>query len=207
MKYFRLALVSVSLLASQACDRYVAQAKKTVFVPWEEGLTLIYENPVESPSKGTQGRLQVRVASSKEAPEGRTIGITYTTFQGQMNADFLNKEGGWVLKTAGKSFTILPEGFPDRVNTWGDPNRGMTCRIIGRASLMNSDLKLPDDFDRTGIWVESESMQGTKSRTFFLPNIGEVQRTELNKDGQWVLVNQLVSRGFTDAPVVKSDKQ
>jgi hypothetical protein len=99
---------------------------------------------------------------------------------------------------------LLPEGFPDQVDHWEDKQRGMAFRIIGRATSQNPSLKLPDDFDRVGIWVEMEPRNGPKLRIFFLPGIGEAE-DQVMRDGQWALVNQLVSRGFTDAPVVKTE--
>ena len=79
-------------------------------------------------------------------------------------------------------------------------------RVIGRAALQNPDLKLPDDYDRIGLWVEMETRDGSKRRIFFLPGIGEAE-SQVLKGGQWVAVNRLVSRGFTDAPTVKTDEK
>jgi hypothetical protein len=101
---------------------------------------------------------------------------------------------------------MLPEGFPDLVERWEDKNRNTTFRVIGRAALQNPDLKLPDDYDRIGLWVEMETRDGSKRRIFFLPGIGEAE-SQVLKGGQWVVANRLVSRGFTDAPTVKTDEK
>ena len=70
-------LAAAVLLVSTACDRTLSQARKTVYVPWEEGLTLIYEDTtLLSPAKRFEERLQRRVASSKETPAGRRVIIT-----------------------------------------------------------------------------------------------------------------------------------
>ena len=189
-----------------ACDRTLTQARKTVYVPWEAGLTLIYEDPTLPPAERFQERLQRRVSASKETPQGRRVTITYSTLKSNQSFDFLNQEGSWeILQDEKPVFRMLPEGFPDRTDRWEEKSPGMTFRVIGRAALQNPNLKLPEDFDRIGIWVEMESPNGPKRRIFFLPNIGEAESLVLNKDGKWVMVNQLVSRGFTDAPEIKTD--
>ena len=78
--------------------------------------------------------------------------------------------------------------------------RGTKFRVLGRAVADLHGLKLPDTADRVGVWVESESPQGPRLRTYFLPDIGEVE-TLVWRQGAWLSANRLVSRGFTDAPV------
>ena len=193
-------LLAAVLLVSVACDRTLSQARKTVYVPWEEGLTLIYEDATLPSAARFQERLQGRVSASKETPEGRRVTLTYSTLKSNNAFEFLNKDGGWVrMEGATPLFRMLPEGFPDRVDRWEDQARGTTFQIIGRAALQNPYLKLPEDYDRIGIWVEMASKNGLKRRIFFLPNIGEAE-SQVLQDGRWVVVNQLVSRGFTDLP-------
>lgn len=188
------------LLVSVACDRTLHRVRKTVYVPWEEGLTLIYEDPTLPPSERFGQRLQRRVAASRETPEGRRVTITYSSLRSNQAFEFLHKDGGWQMMNGGAAlFRMLPEGFPDRVTQWEDSARGISFRMIGRATLQNPALKLPEDFDRVGIWVEMEGQSGPKRRIFFLPGIGEAESLVL-QDGRWVMVNQLVSCGFTDAP-------
>lgn len=197
----------VMLLLTAGCDRTLNQARRTVYVPWEEGLTLIYEDTTLPSAQRIQERLQRRVSASKETPEGRRVTITYSTLRSNQSFDFLHKSGSWQMMDGNTIlFQMLPEGFPDRVNQWEDRARGLSFRVIGRATLQNPGLQLPDDFDRVGIWVEMQARNGSKRRIFFLPGIGE-EESLVFKDGQWVMVNQLVSRGFTDAPVMKTDEK
>lgn len=204
MKRLAPCLLSALLLVSLACDRTLAQARKTVYAPWEEGLTLIYEDATLPPAARFQERLQRRVSASKETPGGRRVTITYSTLKSNNAFEFLLKDGGSALMEGDRLLLwMLPEGFPDRVDRWEDKARGATFRVLGRAALQNPYLKLPEDFDRIGVWVEMESKAGLKRRIFFLPGIGEAE-SQVLQDGKWVVVNQLVSRGFTDLPTTKT---
>jgi hypothetical protein len=195
------------LSSSLACDRMLTQARQTAYVPWEEGLTLIYEDPTLPQEARFSQRLQRRVSASKETPQGRRVTITYSTLKSNNAFDFLNKDGSWVMMQGDTALlTMLPEGFPDRTDHWGSKTLGMTFRILGRATLETANMKLPDDFDRVGIWVEMTPRSGPKLRVFYLPGIGEAEDL-VQKNGQWVMVNQLVSRGFTDAPVVTTEEK
>jgi hypothetical protein len=196
--------LAAALLVSLACDRTLAQARKTIYVPWEEGLTLIYEDTLLPPAARFQERMQRRVAASKDTPQGRRVTITYSTLKSNHTFDFLNKEGGWSLMGGDTPlFRFLPEGFPDQVDRWEDKSRGTSFHVIGRAALQNPNLKLPVDFDRIGVWVEMTSRDGLHQRIFLLPGIGEAE-SQVLREGQWVVVNQLVSRGFTDLPTART---
>lgn len=201
-------VATVGLLASLGCERTLLQGRRTQYVPWEEGLTLIYEDPTLPPSQRFQERLQRRVSASKEIAQGRRVTITYSTLKNNLAVDFFTKDGSWAM-LQGNDILMrwLPEGFPDRVDHWVDQGRGITFRVLGRGTVPNPDLKLPADFDRIGIWVEMESRLGPKRRILFLPNIGEAETLVLNRTGQWVKVSQLVSRGFTDLPTPSEDKK
>jgi hypothetical protein len=208
LKKLPCAFLAVALLSSIACERMLTQSRKTVYVPWEEGLTLVYEDPtLPTQAERFQNRLQRRVSAAKETPQGKRVTITYSTLKSNQALDFLSQDGGWALMQGDTPlFTMLPEGFPDRVDQWEDKNRGLTFHVIGRAVLQNPNLTLPHDFDRIGVWVEMESKNGPRQRIFFLPGIGEAE-SQVFQDGKWVMVNQLVSRGFTDAPAVKTDEK
>lgn len=204
MKSLSSILLSVALLFSVACDRTLSRIRKTVFVPWEEGLTLIYEDPTLPAAERAQTRLQARVAASRETPQGRRVTLVYTTLKGEHAFEFLSKEGGWAMVEGDTPlFRMLPEGFPERVDRWEDRARGMTFQVIGRARLPESDLELPADCDRVGIWVELEPQKGPRRRIFFLPGIGEA-KSQVLQNGHWTTNNQLVSRGFTDPPATKT---
>lgn len=206
MKIRSFSFLAAALLMSTACDRTLNQARKTVYVPWEAGLTLIYEDPTLPPAERLQERLQRRVSESKETPQGRAVTITYSTIRSHQAIEFLHKAGSWVMMQSKPPLVLLPEGFPDSVDHWEDKDRGLVFHVIGRAALQNSGLRLPDDHDRIGVWVEMESRNGPRRRIFFLPGIGEAE-TDVLKDGKWVMVNQLVSRGFTDAPEAKTSEK
>jgi len=195
-------LVPALLLVLPGCDRTLHQVRHTVYVPTQVGLTLIYENPaIEDAGKRFSDRLQVRVASLKDTPDGQLITLTYASLQGQMDTQCLIKDGGWSMVMEDKRLLpILPEGFPDRVSRWERP--GSQARVLGRAAAELPGLQLPADFDRIGVWVESESPTGAKRRTLYLAGIGEAE-SRILKDGKWVCVNRLVSRGTTEAPEVK----
>jgi hypothetical protein len=199
-------LATVGLLLLAGCDGSLPQARKTVYVPWEEGLTLIYEDVTLPPTERIYERLQRRVSASKETPQGRRVTLVYTTFKMNQSFEFLSREGGWtMLRGDTPVLTMLPEGFPDRVSHWEDRERGWSFRVIGRGALQNPNLQLPADFDRIGVWVEMESRDGVKRRIFYLPGVGEAE-SHLLKEGKWILTNQLVSRGFTDAPLAVNEE-
>jgi hypothetical protein len=188
------------LLLLPGCDRMLH--RQAVYVPRESGLTLVYENPaIQDAAKRFENRLQIRVSAVEERPEGRKTTLTTTTLQGQQEMVFLSAQGGWTLVLDEKrQLPILPEGFPHRVTSWD--RAGSHARILGRATVELPHLNLPDDFNRTGVWVEAAS-GSTLLRTFYLPDIGEVESRVL-VNGQWVCVNRLVSRGFTDLPERKT---
>jgi len=197
---------AIGLLMLAGCDGAFTKARKTVYAPTEEGLTLIYEDMTLPSAQRFQERLQRRISASSDTPAGRRVTITYTTFKNNFSADFVSKDGGWTLMRGDKPVaTMLPEGFPDRVSHWEDPERGTTFRVVARGAIQNPNLQLPEDFDRIGIWVEMESRTGLRQRIFYLPRVGETE-SRILKDGVWVLNQQLVSRGFTDAPPV-SDQE
>lgn len=200
MRNARLSSAVTGLLLLAGCDRTFTQARKTVYAPQEEGLTLIYEDKSLPPAQRFQERLQRRVSASAETPAGRRVTIVFTTFKNNFSADFLSREGGWTLMRGDSPVvTLLPEGFPDRTDHWEDRDRGLVFHVVGRGALTNTSQSLPDDFDRIGIWVEMESRTGARQRIFYLPGVGEVE-TRILQNGTWVQGYQLVSRGFTDAP-------
>ncbi|HWQ08738.1 MAG TPA: hypothetical protein VN436_06520 [Holophaga sp.] len=202
MKHRCSVLLLVGMLASLGCDRTLAARKGTTYVPSEEGLTLIYEDPTLPPAARAEARLQMRVSTVKETPQGRRVTLVYTTLKGQNSFEFLSKDGGWALVEGNTLlFRLLPEGFPDRTDHWVEKAGGMAFHVIGRGRLQNADLQLPEDYDREGIWVELEPQAGPKRRIFFLPGIGEAE-SQVLRDGRWVPLNRLVSRGFTDPPAV-----
>ncbi len=214
MKKLPFLLLTAGLIASLACDRMLNQRRKTSYVPWQEGLTLIFENfedPSMTPEQRLQERIQRRVSTSKETPNGRRVTITETTLKSNGSMDYWSKDGSWVVMQGDTPLiAMLPEGFPNSTDHWeyrradGSKVPAYSFQIIGRGALQNPDLKLPDDFDRIGVWVEMTLAGGSKYRFFYLPDIGE-EESWIFKNGQWALADRLISRGFTDAPPVKTD--
>lgn len=191
----RLACSALLLLAGLGCDRLVTPVPARVYAPWEDGLTLGYENPSLTPDQRVQERLQVRVKRTAFTGTGRTVVETFTTLTGAMDATFTHSRGGVTLGAdPGRGVRILPEGFPDQVSRWED--RGYMHWVVGRAQVKLPGLNLPES---TGVWVETLPVgkEGLRQRTLLLPDIGEAE-TLIWREGAWVPVARLVSRGFTD---------
>ena len=189
-----LRLRGAALLRVLACQPRQA----AVYAPWEEGLTLAYENPTLPQPARSAGRLQVRVARSPVAPGGpAAIQLDLTSTQGRTSVNLLCRAGGVSLVAPdGQSQTrLLPEGFPAG-DTWTE--RGITFRVVGRGAWQGARL-LPPGTDPVGVWVEATPAHGPRHRTLYLPDLGEVESLEERAAG-WTTVNLLVARGFTDLP-------
>lgn len=207
-------VLALPILLLTACQ----PKAKHLYAPHEAGLTLIFENPSLPERKRADERIQTRVEFSKETPEGTLIQLKVSSLKGEIfehwriqgheqgnkeGADKAPKPGALVYllgdpaKGATQAFEVLPGGFPDTVQTWQSGD--VRFRFLGRAKADFPFLKLGPGADM-GLWVEVESPQKERQRLFFLPNLGEVKR-QVFKDGKWLEVNRLVSRGFTDGPV------
>ena len=176
-------------------------SRPAIYGPWEEGLTLAYEDPSLPPSQRMEHRLQVRVAQSHLAPkEPGLVRLDYTSLRGRFSLQVRYANGGvTLLAEDGRSIAQpLPEVFPT-VTTWVD--RGISFRLLGRAAWDGGDI-LPAGSDAVGFWVEAVPPSGPRTRTLYLPDLGEVETQEWRNDA-WVTVNRLVARGFTDLPSVK----
>lgn len=195
--------VMTVLVLSLACDR-AENTPKEIFAPAQAGQILAYENPTLPQPQRRAERLQIRITKTELVGASLMVTKTFTTLQGQMEALFSYNNGGVRLMKdpTNPALVMLPPSFPN-VRTWTDRNR--EYRVEGRAMMPEMDLPLPSTLDRLGIWVASESMdgQGPKLRTFYLPNLGEIE-TQAFQNGKWVSVNRLVEYGFEDAPAIKS---
>jgi len=191
-------LVTAALLLGLACQ---PPAAPQVYCPWEEGLTLTFEDPsLPQPQRGTH-RLQVRVAKAAIAPGPPSlIQVDLASLQGQQPITLRQQEGGVSLVTdQGQVLSvILPAGFPT-TTAWAD--RGTEFRLLGRAAWDGASL-LPATANPVGIWVEARPAHGPRRRTLYLPNLGEVETRE-ERAGAWVTVNRLVACGFTSLPANK----
>ncbi len=191
-------LVPVVLLLGLACR---PQEAPKVYCPWEEGLTLAFEDPSQPQPQRSANRLQVRVAKAAITPGPPSlIQVDVASLQGQRSVTLKHRDGGVSLLTdQGQVLSVsLPAGFP-ATTAWTD--RGTAFRVLGRAAWDGAGL-LPATADPVGIWVEAQPAQGPRRRTLYLPNLGEVEVRE-ERAGTWVTVQRLVSYGFTDLPTLK----
>jgi hypothetical protein len=192
-------VVPVVLLAGLACQPQ--SATPVVFGPWEEGLTLAYEDPSQPQPRRSENRLQVRVAHSTMGPGAPgLVQLDLTTTRGQGSVLVRHQDGGIdLVEESGRILArLLPAHFPD-LSHWVEQDAEF--RVIGRATWEGAAL-LPTTSDPVGVWVETRSPQGLRRRNLYLPNLGEVESRE-ERDGSWVVVNRLVARGFTDLPAIK----
>ena len=190
----------LALLLASGCDRMLQPELPLVYAPWEEGLTLAYENPSLPSNHRQESHFQRRVQSSKLGPHGRVVVETDGTFTSQTELTCLVQDGGVSLGADPDSkLRLLPKGFPDSTPRWED--RGILHWVVGRAAVTLPGVRLADPQANLGVWVESAPVAGggPRSRTLYLPDVGEAE-TLLWQDGGWVPVFRLVSRGFTDAP-------
>ncbi len=191
-------LVPVAALILLAACQYQARGPLR-YGPWEEGLTLAYEDPSVPEPQRTQQRLQVRVERAAFPSEGDgTVRLDYSSIQGSLTLVLRHHDGGIALLGAdGKPLArLLPEGFP-RTQTWED--HGTAYRVVGRGTWDGARI-LPATSSPVGVWVEAQPAHGPLRRTLYLPGLGEVESLEL-RDGAWIAVNRLVGRGFTNLPI------
>lgn len=189
-------LAPAVLLLAVACQ---PQAGPTVYGPWEEGLTLAFEDPSQAQPQRTADRLQVRVTRGSMGPQAPTqVQLDLANARGQISMLLRYQDGGtYLVNPEGQVLAqSLPAGFP-AVDTWTD--RETTYRVIGRAAW-ESGTVLPASAQTIGVWVEARPSHGPRRRTLYLPNLGEVE-TLVERDGGWVAINRLVACGFTDLPV------
>lgn len=195
-------LSPAALLLSLACQPRVAAP---VYGPWEEGLTLAFEDPSRPQPQRSADRLQVRVARSSMAPGApRLVQLDLTSLSSHMSLMVRHQDGGIaLLGDDGRVLAqTLPAGFPATM-AWED--RGTRYRVVGRARWEGAAL-LPATSDPVGLWVEAQPSQGPRRRTLYLPNLGEVESQE-ERGGAWVTVNRLVARGFVDLPPAPLDRR
>jgi hypothetical protein len=176
-----------------------------IYVPFEEGLTLVYENPSLPAGEAREAsRFQIRVYKGLMDPRvpGR-VELTRNTLHSSETSFFDLEEGGVATVDAqgARGAWLLPKGFPDAVASWSDPKTGLKGRVLGRARWNNDVIRSAVQahlIDPTGIWVEMEQ-GGVKRRALYLQGLGEVESQTWSKD-HWETVSRLVGRQFTDLP-------
>jgi len=190
-------VAAAALVVSLGCRSH---ASPKVYGPWEEGLTLAFENPSQPEPQRYQDRFQIRVARARMDPgKPSLIQLDMTSSRGQLSVLVRHQDGGVAMVTEdGRVLSQpLPPGFP-AAPEW--KNGDWTCRVVGRATWEGATL-LPATSDPVGVWVEARSASAPARRTLYLPNLGEVESREEQK-GAWVPVNRLVARGFSDLPAL-----
>ena len=188
-------LPAAALVLGTAC---MPQRQHRIYGPWEEGLTLAYEDPTLPQPQRSAERLQVRVAKASFQGGGSgTVQVDYSSLHGSLTLLLRHQDGGIaLLGSDGKPVAqILPEGFP-ATTAWEE--HGIAYRVLGRGAWDGARI-LPDTSSAVGVWVEARPPAGPLRRTLYLPDLGEVESLEL-RSGTWVPVNRLVARGFTDLP-------
>jgi hypothetical protein len=181
------------------CDPRLMPERPAVYGPWEEGLTLGYENPSSPAGMREQDRIQVRVKRSLATAEGRRVVLNISSMAGAMDTTFLQSGGGITMVNVPEDKSrVLPKGFPDHVSRWQD--QGQMNWVVGRASVAFPGVQLEPGSGQ-GVWVESVPVHGPgmRLRTLFLPGIGKAEILVF-RNGNWYSIFHLASRGFTDAP-------
>jgi hypothetical protein len=193
--------VAVLLAALPGCRPATATAER--FEAWEEGMTMIFENPTlpdASPaSQRFHERYQKQVVRSVEAGGERRVGTQFTTFQGQQVVSLVLRDGGVQFQDAqGRAAMILPQGFPERTSSWTSGDYRM--KVLGRARWDRDKPVFPAIRPPEGVWVEGEPLgAGTRTRVFYLPDFGEVEKREW-RGGSWVTTNLMVGFSFQEVP-------
>lgn len=193
-------LAPLALLMLLPACKFKRQEGPAIYVPWEEGSTLGFEDPsLPTPEKQREGRIQVRVAEGLLDPtKAGLIKLTRSSMQVPPVRDFLRVEDGGVERLAedGKHLAwVLPKGFPDRVTQWKSPDGKVDFRVLGPASWENP-AHVKGVHDPVGIWVEA-SGPGGRQRALLLRGLGEVEVLAW-REGAWVAVSRLVDMGMTD---------
>ena len=200
MKWFRPTAMLMAMAAiAPSCVRQAGQGH--AYLPTEEGLTLLFENPESKTPSGAQDFVQLRVNHTKQTSEGLEVACGVTTFQGADDIVFLYQQDGGIysISPTGNKSTVLPPGFPNKTTAW--QAGGINYRVIGRAKADIPGVSLPESI---GVWVEAMPVQtqlsnpgNEKAHILFLPGIGEAE-TKVLRQGAWATINRLVGRGFTD---------
>jgi hypothetical protein len=199
------AILPAALLLLAGCATAPGDRERKVYAPREEGLTLSFENPSLEGQARAESRLQLRIEGARPlaGPGDVTGTIRRTRLSGEEMLGFEVKDGGLRITDAqDRTLVILPEGFPDRVGTWGDKDKDeVVFRVLGRGTRSEFGKLLPRGTEPVGIWVEGLPApgKGTRTRSFLLPNVGTAELLEY-RNGAWVPVLRLMGRGFTDTP-------
>ena len=191
-------LAPAALLLLLACQPRTAPP---IYSPWEEGLTLTFENPSQPQPQRAEERVQVRVARSTMAPGSPgLVQLDMTSTRGRRSLLLRHKDGG--IELVSESGQVLATPFPTRfpdLAPWLD--HGTEVQVLGRARWEGAAM-LPSTSNAIGVWVEARPPQEPRRRTLYLPDLGEVEAIE-ERNGGWVVVNRLVAHGFTDLPLHK----
>lgn len=199
------ALLLLLVGVQQGCRPALEGAER--YEAWEEGMTLIFENPSlpdAAPARQRfHERYQKQVIRSEANGVERRVETQFTTYQGQQVVALVLKDGGVSLQEAqGRGTLILPQGFPERTSSW--TSGGYRMKVLGPARWERDKPGFPATRPPEGIWVEGEPQGlGTRTRVFYLRDFGEVEKREW-RDGKWVTTNLMVGFSFQEIPRPKN---
>ncbi len=192
----------LALVFAPGCDRRSGPPNTRSTAAWEEGLTLGYEDPTLPPAQRMEKRQQVRVKQTRASGQALAVTKTFTSLTGQWDLQVVQEDGGVALSRSGA--VLLPEGFPDRVEPLGDARARSTGWWAGpTSSCPGCSCPRPPRGWASG-WNRSRLESGARTRTLFLPDIGEAETLTWSQ-GRWVATNLLVTRGFTDVPAAAAN--
>ena len=195
----RRCLAALALLLAVGCDHILDHRPRGIFSPWEEGRTLVYQDP----ARPMETRTQVRVKSMSTTASGTLVVKTFSNLTQQIDATYRLQDGLVAEQIeGGGEIMILPAGFPDQVSRW--ESRGAMNFVVGWARVDLPGVDLPDR-DAMGVWVEMVAPGGARQRTLWVADLGEVEARVWSR-GQWVTVNRLVTQGFSDVPRLGGEK-
>ncbi len=195
-------LVPFLLLATLAGCQLKRRELPPVYAPYEEGLTLGYEDPsLPTAQAQRESRFQIRVAQGLMDPlRPGLVKLTQASLQVPPTPYLLRVEEGGVelIGEDGKPISqVLPKGFPDRVSRWEDAARHLTFQVLGPAAWSNP-AQVRNVHDPLGVWVEVTG-PAVRRRVLYLRGLGEVESMTW-REGRWVVTNRLVDAGMTDEP-------
>lgn len=188
-----------------SCHHVTTADGSQIYNAWEDGLTLVFENATLSNSNACTKKQQVvRVERAISTPMGLVVIQAISSPRG-MRTVVVNKNGGVATCTDSScnNAILLPDGFPDTVTQWGSDKS--FSRIVGRATTRLPGVHLVDDFNNTGIWVETIHLdqENSRTRTLYLPNIGEVETMLWDHNKRcWTTTRRLIYMSFTDASIL-----
>jgi hypothetical protein len=171
------------------------EAQSAVYVPTVEGTALRFEAFALENGRMGEGRLELRVLSTKRTEDGLEVAYSITTLRGISKVTLLCQQDGGIFHVMpdGSKNLAFPPGFPDKTTSWQAD--GVNYQVLGRTRASFAGIELQDPI---GVWVEAiaaspspSPLSWGRARMLVLPGIGEAESKVLH-DGNWVTVSRLV---------------